>query len=152
MVAIRHHLVTSTANGPLSRRRAVIELHDDNRIVVTNIDKTTGAKQDIALDVALSDLRIKRSQNQLTLITPTVTHKVDFAPGSTTALLAGGAIGMLVHGAVSGPNDLATWIKEFESRGVTVSKWNAFRIACVVFLGIFVVLIAVMVVTGWGTS
>jgi hypothetical protein len=152
MAVIRYHLVKVSTVGQLSGQKAVIELDDANRLIVTHLDPATGAKQDIVMDVPFSDLRIKRSQNQLTLITPTATHKVDFAPGSTTALLAGGAIGMLVHSAVTGPNDLAAWIKEFEARGVTVSKWNAFRIACVVFLGIFVVLVATMVVTGWGTS
>lgn len=152
MAVIRYHLVTISAKGQFSRQKAVIELDDSNRVNVTRLDTSTGAKQDVVLDAPLADLRINRSQSTLTLITATSTVKVDFAPGSTAALLAGGAIGMLVHSAVSGPNDLAAWIKEFESRGVRVGTWSAFRIACVVFLVVFVVLIAIVAATGAGLS
>ena len=152
MAVVRYHLVKVSTVGQLLGQKAVIELDDANRLFITHLDPASGVKQDVVMDAALADLHVKRSQNTLTFTTPTATHKVDFAPGSTTALLAGGAIGMLVHSAVTGPNDLAAWIKELESRGVKISKWNAFRIACVVFLGIFVVLVATMAVTGWGTS
>ena len=151
MAVIRYHLVKVSTVGQPGSQKAVIELDDANRLIVTRLDPATGAKQDIVMDAALADLHVKRSQNTLAFTTPTATHKLDFAPGSTTALLAGGAVGMLVHSAVTGPNDLPAWIKELESRGVKIGKWGPVRIASLVFLVIVAVLIVAAVATGWGT-
>ena len=133
-----------------SAKKAVIELHDDNRFVLAKIDEATGAKTETVMDVPLTALEVGGSQAMLTFKANGVKKRVDFSFGSRAAMALGGVAGMAISGQLAKNSGIGTWVEAFKSRGVPVKFMSFGKMMGISFaiVGGIVVIIVIAVVIG----
>ena len=134
-----------------SAKKAVIELHDDNRFVLYKIDEVTGAPTEIVMDVPLTALEVSGSQAILLFKANGLRKRVDFSFGSRLAMGMGGVAGIAVAGALAKNSGVGEWVDAFRARGVPVKFMTFGRMMGISFAIAGAVILVIVVVAVVGT-
>ena len=124
-VTLQQLVTTRLSPTSFGDRKAVIELHDDNRFVMFLIDHKTQARTETLVDAPAASITVGGTQSYLLINDGQRKRRVDFKnPNTLTGLAIGGAIGMAVADTVGNTSGIKTWVEALRAHGARI-KYSA---------------------------
>jgi hypothetical protein len=131
-------------------KKALLELTDDGRVILTIIEKKTGLRVATIIDSYARDLRVGGSDSILTIRADGVRRRLDFA-ADWRGLAVFGLVGAIANAAIARDEGIVDWANRLKAAGADVKfitgGQSAVRILIIagVLIGVLVLFVAITI-------